>query len=110
MRPGPTSQNSRCSLDVRVGGRFTIEMIGDGKTYHHTGEYLEIRRPERLVFTWISAGTNERPSVVTVEFIAQKEGTEIVLTHQGLPTDASTKAHTAGWTALLATLSGIATK
>ena len=54
--------------DVRVGGKFRIDMHGtDGKVFKHTGEYLEVLPPRRLKFTWISAATNQLPTVVTID-------------------------------------------
>src|SRR5215210_6581207 len=62
MRPGPSS-DARAKLDVRVGGRFEIDMIGDGTVYHHEGEYLTVDPPRKLAFTWISDGTEHQRTV-----------------------------------------------
>ena len=89
-------------LDVRVGGKYHLDMHYEGKSYPHDGEYLEVAPPERLVFTWISEGTNWKPSVVTVELIERGAQTEVILTHEGLPDDAeSAKNHEQGWTEIL---------
>src|SRR5678815_5825073 len=45
------------TLDLRVGGKYHMDMQYEGKSYPHDGEYLEIVPPERLVFTWISEPT-----------------------------------------------------
>jgi len=96
MRPGPEMQ-CRCRLDMRVGGRFEIDMIApDGTTLPHTGTYRVVDRPRKLVFTWVSAPTGQRESVVTIEFRAAKGGTEIILTHDGLP-PAAAEPHEGGW-------------
>jgi uncharacterized protein YndB with AHSA1/START domain len=63
----------------------------------HTGEYLAIEPPSRLSFTWISKYTDERPTVVTIEFHEQDGGTELVLTHRGLPPK-EVEGHRQGWT------------
>ena len=86
------------TLDVRVGGKYHLDMHYQGKSFPHDGEYLEVSPPERLVFTWISEGTNWKPSIVTIELIERGEKTEVVLTHEGLPDDAeSAKSHEQGW-------------
>ena len=88
-------------LEPRKGGRFQIDMHGEDVTYVHTGEYLEVDAPERLVFTWISDGTEQQPSVVTIELAEADGGTLLTLTHVKLPSaDAATK-HTGGWTAIV---------
>ena len=41
-----------CELDVRVGGRWRIDMQApSGKIYRNGGEYLEVVPNERLVYT-----------------------------------------------------------
>jgi len=86
------------TLDVRVGGKYHLDMHYEGKSYPHDGEYLEVVPPKRLVFTWISEGTNWLPSIVTIDLIDRGEQTEIVLTHEGLPDEKSAISHQEGWT------------
>jgi uncharacterized protein YndB with AHSA1/START domain len=87
-------------VDVRVGGRFAVVMVGDGIRLRHTGEYLTIDPPNRLSFTWISPYTGDRPSVVTVELERSDDGTLIVLTHERLPA-AQVDPHGRGWSSIL---------
>jgi uncharacterized protein YndB with AHSA1/START domain len=89
------------TLDVRVGGKYHLDMHYEGKSYEHHGEYLELRPPEKLVFTWISQSTNWEPSIVTVELFARGVETEVVLTHEGLPNEKSAEDHKGGWTEIL---------
>ena len=43
--------NSSCESDLRVGGRFVLNMCApDGNTYPCTGIYREITEPERIVY------------------------------------------------------------
>lgn len=105
MRPGPGMQ-CRCRLDVRVGGGFEIDMITpDGTTLPHIGTYRVVERPRKLVFTWSSAPTEHRETVVTIEFRAVPEGTELLLTHEGLPTTTA-ESHRGGWGRILEQLAG----
>ena len=66
----------------------------------HTGIYQIIERPRRLAFTWNSIHAGENDSLVTVEFLASGDSTEIVLTHERLPSDALA-GHNGGWTDIL---------
>ena len=68
----------------------------DGRDYEHRGEYLAIEPPSFLSFTWISNATDYKPTVVTIEFHERDGGTELILTHRGLPPEKST-AHEQGW-------------
>lgn len=98
MRPN-SIVSTRATLDARVGGRFEILMIRAQDSILHSGEYREIDRPRRLVFTWISPSTERRESLVTVDFHPRGARTEIVVTHEHLPGDAETlSSHTDGWT------------
>ncbi|MBX7138855.1 MAG: SRPBCC domain-containing protein [Oligoflexia bacterium] len=105
---------AKCSVDLRVGGTYTDEMFLDNNkdatcgpnpsedvtSFMHSGEYLEIVRPEKLVFTWNSPFVKK--TTVTVELIEKDSGTEVVLTHE-LPID-QCKGHETGWTFALANL------
>lgn len=100
---------SRSTVDLRVGGKYTNEMLirgksccshsdtqeGEVKSYLHEGEYLEIRRPERLVFTWNSPYVQN--TRVTVDLRAVPGGTEVTITHE-LPDQEACESHQQGWT------------
>jgi uncharacterized protein YndB with AHSA1/START domain len=96
MRPAQTIRQTTAEIDPRVGGRYRIVMHGDGRDYDHEGEYLLIDRPSRLSFTWISAGTERQPSIVTIELFDRDGKTELVLTHSQLPAT-QVGPHTQGW-------------
>ena len=96
------------TVDLREGGRFRIVMAApDGSRHVAVGVYREIRRPERLVFTWEweSGMADDRgETVVTVELHARGEQTEVVLTHAGLADAESVRKHEEGWTSSLVSL------
>jgi uncharacterized protein YndB with AHSA1/START domain len=53
MRPEPGMEVSRASMDLRVGGKFRIQMKkSDGEFFTAVGEFREVNAPERLVYTW----------------------------------------------------------
>lgn len=101
----PTGR-ARAEVDASVGGRFRVVMLGDpgdpvaGDGLVHTGEYLEIDRFRRLVFTWVSPYTGPEPSRVTVDFEEAGSATRVVLLHEQLPADA-VASHRGGWGAIL---------
>ncbi len=105
MRPGSFAK-SVVRIDPREGGKFEILMQSPGGEVPHRGVYRKIDRPNRLVFTWISPHTQERETLVTVDFIAKGKATEIVVRHEGLPDEKAINAHTGGWTTILERLSG----
>jgi len=96
--PGPMTPKTE--VDLRVGGKYRIAMHNseDDSTIIAGGEYREIRRPERLVYTWSWEGGEERmESLVTVEFREKGDATEVILTHEKLPSEESKVQHTEGW-------------
>ena len=89
-------------LDLRVGGRYRIDMHGESGVFKHTGEYREIDPPSRLVFTWVSPATAGLESVVTIELAPAGDGeTDLTLTHEGFPDVAATDRHRGGWGSIL---------
>jgi uncharacterized protein YndB with AHSA1/START domain len=96
--------HAEAEVDLRVGGRFRVVMVGEGTAIEHAGEYLEISPPRYLVFTWQSPYTGPDHSVVTVVLEPAESGTEIVLTHERLPEE-MVVPHRDGWGRMLERLS-----
>lgn len=66
-----------------VGGSFSYVVQRQGKTFNHTGVYIEIDRPRRLVFTWTvkeDPANNESRIVIGIAPIIT--GCELTLTHE----------------------------
>jgi uncharacterized protein YndB with AHSA1/START domain len=95
---------AEAEVDLRVGGSFRVVMVE--ARIEHTGEYLEIDPPRRLVFTWVSPFTGGESSVVTVELHPHEDGTRVVLTHERLPENV-VDGHRDGWGTMIDRLAGI---
>jgi len=101
--PSPNWTSPGCEVDLRVGGRYVLRMSDpeNGVLYIVGGEYREIERPRRLVYTWCWESDNGphpgQVSLVSVEFLASGERTTVVLEHSGLPSEESRERHGAGW-------------
>jgi uncharacterized protein YndB with AHSA1/START domain len=80
-----SGQMVRAEIDPRVGGRFTFTDRRDGEDVEHSGEYLEIDRPRRLVFTFGVPKYSSNVDRVTVEIEPQGGGCELTLTHEMKP-------------------------
>ena len=94
-------------LDPRPGGAWrTCMRAPDGELHCVGGVYREFVPPERLVMTWTweSDSMAGLETLVTLEFRAKGEGTELVLTHEGLPRPEARDKHEEGWTGCLAGL------
>lgn len=93
--------------DPREGGAFRLVMRGASDSYEHTGRYVVIDRPRRLVFTWISAGTDHRLSLVTVVFTPVEGGVRLDLEHEGIPDVERARQHESGWASILRKLASL---
>src|SRR6185295_4962002 len=95
-------------LQARPGGRFRFAVSVAGKIYTIHGTYHDIRRPDRLVFTWEWQDDPDRGdsgnSLVTLELNGQGKKTELVLTQTGFPSESSRQAHRARWEDCLETI------
>ena len=99
---GGGAGGTEVSIDLRVGGRYRFVMRGaDGEVHRVGGVYREIEPGRRLVYTWAWESTPERESLVTVEFNAAGQGTELVVTHQRFFDSDARDRHEAGWTGCL---------
>ncbi|MBX9621987.1 MAG: SRPBCC domain-containing protein [Alphaproteobacteria bacterium] len=87
----------------KVGGTYEHVMKSkDGKEYIHTGEYKEIIRPTKLVFTWNSEVVKN--TLVTIELKEVDGYTELTLTHDLFPTEDIKEQHNQGWNGCLENL------
>lgn len=77
-----TGQVTRCELDARVGGAFTIVDRRHGEDVLHTGKYLELERPRRLVFTFAVPKYSPDSDRVTLDLVPRGRGCELTLTHE----------------------------
>ena len=85
--------------DARAGGHYRLVVTDDkGKVYRGHGMYREMKRPEKLVFTWNWEHDDYGNSVVTVDFRALGDSnfTEVTLTHEMLP-ERAIEDHRKGW-------------
>jgi uncharacterized protein YndB with AHSA1/START domain len=107
-----SESSPRCEVDLRVGGRYVLRMRDDSGELHVVGgEYREVDRPRRLVYTWRWEGDGGlhpgHVSVVTVEFRADGDVTNVVLEHSGLASEESRTRHGTGWQTVLERLAQV---
>jgi len=105
----PAWRTPVAEVDLRVGGAYRLSMEDPDAGTRHTvgGEYREVLRPERLVYSWSweqDAGGTPHVSTVTVRFLAEGERTTVVLEHFELESRQSRDSHRAGWEGCLESL------
>jgi uncharacterized protein YndB with AHSA1/START domain len=87
-------------IDARVPGSFHFAERRNGERVVHSGEYVEIVPPRRLVFTLGGDGRQQAVTRVTVEIAPRRSGCELALTHEDVPADRAEHAE-GRWTGML---------
>jgi uncharacterized protein YndB with AHSA1/START domain len=101
---GPWFGADRVILNPVVDGLFYLAVKHEGRTWPHYGRFIAIERPQKVVYTWVSEGTQGVESVITVTFEPRGDQTEVTLHHSGVPDDEMGRRHKEGWTWVLSML------
>lgn len=97
----PGVECPEAEVDLREGGEYRIaNRHADGSVIWISGVFERVRPPEELVYSWNLGMPGADGSRVTVEFRLHDEGTELVLLHERLATEAR-EMHLQGWTGCL---------
>lgn len=100
----PAGEMIVCEIDPWVGGRFDLTErrpeMGDVK---HVGEFLELDRPRRLVFTFGVPQFDPAMTRVEIDIVADGAGCVLTLTHTDVG-EAWAEGTKDGWTRILASL------
>lgn len=88
-----------CDFAPTEGRAWSVEYTSRAETCHEHGEFLEVRRPARLVFTLSqsdgSASVSE--TVVIVEFEEVAGGTRMIFRQSGFESGERRDDHAIGW-------------
>ena len=72
-------------IEPRVGGSFTFVDRRDGIDVMHVGEYMEMKRPKRLVFSFMVPQYSSESTVVTMDFTWKNTSVcDVMLRHSGV--------------------------
>ena len=72
-------------IDLRVGGRWTIVRKEGGMTYTATGEYLEVKRPNWLKYTYAMPQFSPNSDTITIDIEPDGKGdSTMTFTEDGL--------------------------
>ena len=84
-------------LETQPGGIFRCEVIPG---HIARGEYIEIDKPNKLVFTWGWDGSEDVPpgsSTIEIELASDGDGTSLRFVHRDLPNAEAIASHAHGW-------------
>jgi uncharacterized protein YndB with AHSA1/START domain len=84
-------------LETQPGGIFRCEVIPG---HIARGAYVEIDKPNKLVFTWGWDGSEDVPpgsSTIEIELASDGDGTSLRFVHKDLPNAEAIASHAHGW-------------
>jgi uncharacterized protein YndB with AHSA1/START domain len=96
MCPGDVI-SAEAVMDVRAGGSYRITMKSKDRDHVHAGTYQVVEPPSKLVFTWSAIENPAEVTLVTVEFFAQADETDLVLTHERFLQGDVAERYKKGW-------------
>jgi uncharacterized protein YndB with AHSA1/START domain len=80
-----TSELHRAEFEPWEGGHWTVVDRRKGEYFAATGQYLQIERPNRLIFTFSMLQLSAEFVHVVVDFARCAGGSDLTLTHEYLP-------------------------
>ncbi|HXX20771.1 MAG TPA: SRPBCC domain-containing protein [Candidatus Acidoferrum sp.] len=108
---GPWFGGERVIVNPVVDGLFYLAVKHEGRVWPHYGRFVELDRPRKIAFTWVSEATKGVESVVTLTMEPRGAETEVTLRHAGVPDDEMGRRHKDGWTWILSALAeGLASR
>ena len=87
----------RLGVEPRVGGKFSFVTNRPGVEIDYVGKYLELDRPQLLVFTWGTGDALPGTSRVILEILELDHGCELTLSHVMSASDGASSDQTASF-------------
>ena len=102
LAAGGIAHAAGTEIDARISGEFRIVHQRGGEEVEYSGEYLEIDRPHRLVFSLFVERYAQWDDRVIVELAPVAGQSLLVLTHElSLPSPAQRSRVLRGWTRVM---------
>jgi len=95
----PTGTMTCVQIEARVGGKFLLIRRDDDEV-QHIGEYLELDRPRRLVFSFKVPKYSTETTKVSIGIVPDGAGCKLTLTHEGVLPEWTDRTRQ-GWTMIL---------
>jgi uncharacterized protein YndB with AHSA1/START domain len=96
----PGGEMVRAETDPRPGGKFVFTDRREDQDIEHSGEYLTVERPRRLVFRFRVPKFTKEFTTVAIDIKPNGEGCDVTLTHAGVWADYEDRTKS-GWTMIL---------
>jgi 7-cyano-7-deazaguanine reductase len=97
----PGGQMVHTEIDARVGGDFTVIERRNGVDVMHIGEYLEMDRPKRLVFSFFVPMHSSESTTITIDFVWKNTSVCDVMLRQAAVLSERADETLVGWKEIL---------
>ena len=104
MTPMLGMPEPRVEVEAKQGGSFAIYMQVGEQVIPHKGEYLEVNRPNKLVFSWDSPFSTAGSTVTILFKKINANTTELELRHMKFKDEEARSDHEGGWNNILVKL------
>lgn len=94
---GPWFGTAKSIVQPHVDGLFYSHVEFEGQRFPHYGRFITLDPGAKIEHTWVSPATKGLESVLTLTLTGKNGGTEVVLTHAGVPDDDMGRQHADGW-------------
>ena len=91
----------RSEIDPIVGGKYTFVDRRDGEDVAYTGEFLDITRPQRLIFTLSVPKYSQDKDEVRIVIEPEDHGCGLTLTQETHGDDETRRLVEQGWNGVL---------
>ena len=91
---------AHAEIDARIAGGFRFIEADHGDAIEHTGKYIEIERPRRLVFTLHAGRHLPVATRVIVEIVPVGRHSHVTVIHENLPVEEANRME-CRWTGML---------
>lgn len=112
--PDPGIKVDALEYTFQQGGHFRLRyLMPDGRTPCVAGVFQEIEPPRLIGMTWEWQAPDPLeniPMTVSFRFLDVPDGTEVVVVHEGIPSDQACTIHAEGWEATLRVLETLLTR
>jgi len=85
------TETTTFDIDLKVGGRWTIMRPAGEAIYIALGEYLEIEKPNKLVYSYAMPQFSPNTDTILIDIVAEDEGSIMTFQQVGKDIDSELK-------------------
>jgi uncharacterized protein YndB with AHSA1/START domain len=98
FKPARDWQEPSAEVDLRVGGTIRVVMRApSGAAVEASGQYTEIDRPNRLVFTWTFEDDPSNQQLIELEFTERDGATTVLFVNSNISQEERRDQQYEGW-------------